>query len=283
MAAIFAFEVDEQGANGGSPQPGPAPLGLAEKEWPALGGKPSPALRPNSGLRGLLQPANVSALAANGSLYSWPAVPTRTGSNSGTAKGGLAHLLANSQPSTRAPSEAGDIVAERAVDTHTVSAKKKSKGKKKGKRATGCAVVSTAHLERPDYLTPRILKPSVSKGSLRDDAAQSVSKGESDREYLWAQQSVSSSSRTTSPAGSALSSLLSQAHPGDIAASHGSDTSASSENGEEPLVTYEVAMDEDYVSKDVDSRSSSRTASLSRGTKITADDFEPLKCLGKGA
>jgi len=250
-----------------------------------LGGKISPALRPNSGLRGLPQPANVSALAANGSLYSWPAVPTRTGSNSGTAKGGLAHLLANSQPSTRAPSEAGDIVAERAADTYTVSTKKKSKGKKKGKRAIGGAVVSTAHLERPDYLMPRVLKPSVSTSSLRDNAAQPVNKGESDREYLWAQvkrQSISSCSRTTSPVDSALSSLLSQAHPGDIAAFHGSDTSASSENGEEPLVTYEVAMDEDYVSKDVDSRSSSRTASPSRDTKITADDFEPLKCLGKG-
>ncbi|KAF8253049.1 kinase-like protein, partial [Wilcoxina mikolae CBS 423.85] len=50
----------------------------------------------------------------------------------------------------------------------------------------------------------------------------------------------------------------------------------------EALVAYEVAIDEDYISKDVDSQPTSRTASPTR-KKVTADDFEPLKCLGKGA
>lgn len=294
--AIFAFD-DEQGVssqNGNTAAPrnnrNPESATLLEKEWPRLGGKASPALKPASGLRGAPQTASTSASAVGSSLASLLDAPTRAGKSTGTAKGGLALLLASSCSSSRAPSDAGDIAAERAAEAASASRgrkkNKKNKNKNKGanNRATG---VSTAGLERPDFLLPRTLKASPSTSSLREQFNVTAP---TDAEYTWGNikrslDSSSPSSVASSPPRSGLSSLLSLAHPGDIVTigGRGSDTSASSENGgDEPMVAYEVAIDEDYVSKDVDSAFTSRDASPSR-KKVTADDFEPLKCLGKGA
>lgn len=85
--------------------------------------------------------------------------------------------------------------------------------------------------------------------------------------------SSGSSSRSSSPLRpSGLSSLLSQAHPADLV---GSDTSVGSENGDAGVVeTYEVALDEDYVNEEAGAQVERR--------KMHADDFEPIRCLGKG-
>jgi len=290
--AIFAFD-DEQGV---SPQNGTAApynnrnLGdaaLLEKEWPRLGGRASPALRPASGLRGAPQTASTTASAAGSSLSGLLDVPTRAGRAIGTAKGGLALLLASSRSSSRAPSDAGDIAAERAAETANASRgrrKKSKRSKNKGVNNRG-AGISMAGLEKPDFLLPRTLKASPSTSSLREQFNVTAP---TDAEYTWGHLkrdlASSPSSVASSLPRSGLSSLLSLAHPGDIVTIGGeSETSASSENGgDEPMVAYEVAIGEDYVSKDADSASTSRDASPSR-KKVTADDFEPLKCLGKGA
>ncbi|KAI5816985.1 kinase-like domain-containing protein [Pyronema omphalodes] len=134
-----------------------APPKLDQGEWPTLGGKPTPSMKPTAGPKAISPTTSTLPVGA-------PAPRAQIG----TAKGGLAMLLANSRPSSRAPSDAGDIAAE----------------------------------------------------------------------------------------------------PGD----------------DEELVAYEVAIDEDYISKDIESRNTSRTASPSRHRKkVTCDDFEPVKCLGKGA
>jgi hypothetical protein len=290
MVAIFSFDDanglsshDVASAQHSSQRSNP-PVQF-EKEWPRLGGSASPALKPAWGLRASPQPATTSTLTADRSS-------ARAGTTSGTAKGGLAMLLANSRPSSRAPSDAGDIAVERIADVEANASrgrKKKSKNKKSkaGKRGAG---ISTAGLEKPDFLLPRTLKASPSTGSLREDfLSPNMSRRKLDREYTWGTsargETSSPSSVCSSPPRSGLSSLLSHAHPGDILTVAGTETSASSENGEEdeePMLAYEVAIDEDYVSKDVDSRTGSRTASPAR-KKMTADDFEPLKCLGKGA
>jgi hypothetical protein len=257
-----------------------------EMEWPRLGGSSSPALKPAWGLRASPQPATTSTFTANASS-------PRAGKITGTAKGGLAMLLANSRSSSRAPSDAGDIVAERAAEAEASPSrgrKKKNKNKKAkaGKRGAG---ISTAGLEKPDFLLPRTIKASPSTSSLREDFLSSPNKPEekSEREYTWGTPARGETSPTSSacpsPPRSGLSSLLSNAHPGDIVTVAGTETSVSSDTGEEdeePMVAYEVAIDEDYVSKDVDSRTGSRSASPVR-KKMTADDFETLKCLGKGA
>jgi hypothetical protein len=274
MASMFAFEEDWSNTS----QPA-----LEEKEWPRLGGAPTLKLKPSSGrLRGALQSPATSTLAAGGSLYASAGEGGRA--TIGTAKGGLALLLANSRSSSRAPSEAGDIAAERAAEKASSARgrKKKAKNSKGAKRGTN---VSTAGLEKPDFLKPRTLKASPSTSSLREEFRLSE-----DHEYTWSfvkrrlGDAPASNSACSSPPRSSLSSLPNQAHPGDVLTFDGSDTPASSESGEpeEALVAYEVAIDEDYISKDVDSHPTSRAASPTR-RKVTADDFEPLKCLGKGA
>lgn len=274
MVTIFAFD---DVADASHPTNQNHRAAVLEKEWPRLGGgKSSATLKPASGLKALPQ---ISILEGN-SLPGLPGPLAHTTAASGTAKGGLAMLLAASRPSSRAPSDAGDIVAERAAEALQAQRgrKKKSKSKKGANRGAG---VSTAALERPDFLLPRTLKSSPSTASLA--AKFAVPEGVSaDLEYTWSSkkqdQGSSASSMCSSPPRSGMPSLLNQAHPGDVV----SVDVSGSESGEEPLVAYEVAIDEDYISKDVDSRSTSRTASPSR-KKMTADDFEPLKCLGKGA
>jgi hypothetical protein len=256
-----------------------------EKEWPRLGGSASPALKPAWGLRASPQPAITSMFTVDGSS-------PRAGKTTGTAKGGLAMLLASSRSSSRAPSDAGDVVAERAAEAEasTSRGRKKKNKNKKAKAEKRGAGISTAGLEKPDFLLPRTLKASPSTGSLRGDFFSSPNKPEekSEPEYTWGTPARGETSPTSSicssPPRSGLSSLLSSAHPGDIVTVAGTETPVSSDNGEEdeePMIAYEVAIDEDYVSKDVDSRLGSRSASPVR-KKMTADDFETLKCLGKG-
>jgi len=293
--AIFAFD-DEYGIspqNGGDtadPHNNRSLEGstLLDKEWPRLGGKASPALKPASGLRGVPQTASTSALAAGTTLSGLVDIPIRAGRPTGTAKGGLAFLLASSRSSSRAPSDAGDIAAERAAEAANASRGRKKKSKKsknKGANNRG-AGISMAGLEKPDFLLPRTLKAPPSTSSLRE---QFNATAPTDAEYTWSNIKRGLTSAPSSVASSAprsgLSSLLSLAHPGDtVTIGGGSDTSASSENGGDGvMVAYEVAIDEDYVSKDVASASASRDASPSRKKKVTTDDFEPLKCLGKGA
>lgn len=312
---MFAFDEDVAwSTKRGSPAPPSAQL---DKGWPCLGGKPASALKPASGLRGSLQTPRVSTPVVGGNLFGGgpggtlsasgaPGGPTggRGRPTVGAAKGGLAMLLANSRSSSRAPSEAGDVALERAAAAEAAAKaspspaaprgrKKKSNKKKGAKRGGGGASVSTANLEKPDFLMPRTLKAAPSTSSLREEFKIS---GDEDPEYSWsfvkrgpaavaaaaAAVGVAASNSASSPPRSSLSSLLNQAHPGDIVG--GDDTPASSENGEseEALVAYEVALEEDYIARDVDSKPASRTASPSR-RKVTAGDFEPLKCLGKGA
>ncbi|KAL7267916.1 hypothetical protein RUND412_009476, partial [Rhizina undulata] len=78
--------------------------------------------------------------------------------------------------------------------------------------------------------------------------------------------STSSSRASSPPRASGLSSLLSD-HPGDLVSIvPSSNTSVSDESEQrEPIITYAVALDEDYAARD----------------KMCADDFEQLKCLGK--
>lgn len=222
----------------------------------------------------------------------WSDIPKQSRLNSGTAKGGLAHLLAKSTSSSRAPSDAGDIIAERADEVKKNHSRKKKPNKKnKGQTSKPGAVVSTAGLEKPAFLLPpRALKPSASYSSLRDDIA--VIQPDPDRldqDHSWSfvkRQPVSSrNSASSSPPHSGLSSLLSQAHPGDRLTFQTDSETSASESGEQPLVTYEVAIDEDYVSRDVASRAASRGVSPTRNVtkKMTSEDFEPLKCLGKGS
>lgn len=306
---MFAFDEDVAwSTKRGSPTP---PSALLDKGWPCLGGKPASALKPASGLRGSLQTPRVSTPVVGGNLFgSGPGGPPSasgapggpTGGRGrptvGAAKGGLAMLLANSRSSSRAPSEAGDVALERAAAAEAAAKaspspaaprgrKKKSnkkKGAKRGGGGGGGANFSTASLEKPDFLMPRALKAAPSTSSLREEFKIS---GDEDPEYSWSfvkrgPAAVAASNSASSPPRSSLSSLLNQAHPGDIVGSD--DTPASSENGEseEALVAYEVALEEDYIARDVDSKPASRTTSPSR-RKVTADDFEPLKCLGKGA
>ena len=278
MTAIFDFDdTDMPSANRAYGQPAPAAM---EQNWPRLGGGggKKTTSKPSMPLKAPAQAAVLGNLAL-------PALPAtlRATPASGAAQGGLAMLLAASRTTSRAPSDAGDIVAERAAEAHDQRGrKKKSKAKKGANRGAG---ISTAGLEKPDFLQPRTLKAPPSIASLAA-APTSVPAAMGDSEYTWSfkkQGQVSSASSTcSSPPRSGLSSLLAQMHPGDVVSLDTTDASEESDCGQEPLVAYEVAIDEEYISKDVDSRSTSRTASPSR-KKMTADDFETLKCLGKGA
>ncbi|KAF8253048.1 hypothetical protein K440DRAFT_274568 [Wilcoxina mikolae CBS 423.85] len=148
MASMFAFEEDWLSTA--------TPAALEEKEWPRLGGTPMLKLKPSSGrLRGSVQTPATSTLAAGGSLYSSEGGNSRA--TIGTAKGGLALLLANSRSSSRAPSEAGDIAAERAAEKPSPRGRKKKSKNKAVKRG---ANVSTAGLEKPDvvWLLLRLLQ-----------------------------------------------------------------------------------------------------------------------------
>lgn len=207
--------------------------------------------------------------------------PAPANSQTTTAQGGLAKLLAGSNYSSCVASNAGDPALDRAVEPKPTPAKRKKN--KKGKKLSRGVAVSTAGFEKPNFMLPPpprfVGKPM---GTVPDY-------GDPDWTFLkrpTPTASPSSSSRaSTPPPRSGLSSLLSQVHPGDLVYVQGTDTSASSANGDtEPMVAYEVAIDEYYVDKDVDSRPATRTGSpvSEPRKKMTADDFEPLKCLGKG-
>lgn len=198
---------------------------------------------------------------------------------SGLARGGLAQL--NSTTSSRAPSDAGDIMAERMGELQVSPArsKKKNKNKKKGDHLT------TSGLEKPDFLLPQALK-HASQASLQERLGK-VANGNDDWNFVKRPIASTNSSTTSSPPRSGLSSLLNQAHPGDIATVHSSPcTPPTSDDGEHlNIVSYEVALDDDYVARDLESRPVSR-AGRPIGTqrkKMTAEDFEVLKVLGKGA
>lgn len=275
MVSAFSFQsANKKNMNNCNRRPAEAAKPLQEMEWPRLGGGTVPTQKkPAAGFNALAPPP----MPANNSLAGLPT--TRTTAASGTAKGGLALLLAASRPVSRVPSEAGDIAAERAVEQQSAQRGRKKKPKKK-KGADKAKGVSTACLEKPDFLLPRTLKASPSIASLNAEVvAEKLNRANA--EYTWSfkkrDPALSASSAGTSPSESALTSLLNQAHPGDMLTVDGSGS-----DSEEPLVSYEVAIDQDYISKEVDSRSTSRTASPSR-KKMTADDFEVLKCLGKGA
>lgn len=175
--------------------------------------------------------------------------------------GGLSQLFAHSEVSSRAPSRAPS--AER---------KKGKKKKKKSNKATKDKRVLDLGRFDADF-------EAVKKGTLRPVDGGNDWKRLAEPDWTFMKRAVSStsSSRSSSPPRpSALSSLLSQAHPGDLASVAGdSDTSVSSENGDTrehaPTETYEVALDGDYVNAEAPER-----------RQMRADDFEPLRCLGKG-
>ncbi|RPA92657.1 Pkinase-domain-containing protein [Choiromyces venosus 120613-1] len=189
--------------------------------------------------------------------------------------GGLAALFPHSEVSSRAPSDAGDIESERAQGKNGAGRKKKRSKSKKKKGGAGT-----------------IQQQQQQQGKKKADAK----KGESvvpvddglSPDWNFVKRNVSpspSSSRSSSPPRrSGLSSLLSQAHPGDlVSVRSGSDTSVESENGDAPadMGTYEIALDEDYIDEGVNSRPTSR-GGPDEMRKMHAEDFETLKCLGKG-
>lgn len=204
------------------------------------------------------------------------------------AAGGLSKLFAHSEASSRAPSDAGDIASERAGGT-TV---KTGGGGKKKKRKNGKKQQQILDLSRFDADFEAVKKarspaPVVTVQAVPDEDVWLGKLAEPDWTFMKrpvvAALSSTSSSRSSSPPPrpSGLSSLLSQAHPGDLVSVAGdSDTSVSSENGDvarEQREFYEVALDEDYVNEET-----GEDVAPDNRRKMHADDFEPLRCLGKG-
>jgi len=198
--------------------------------------------------------------------------------------GGLAALFPHSEVSSRAPSEVGDIDSERAQEkSGGGKRKKRSKSKKK---KTGVGSVQQQQ-QRQQQQQPQ----GGRKGEGKKDepaAAVPVNGGGLSPDWSFVKRNISpspsSSVSSSPPRRSGLSSLLSQAHPGDlVSVKSGSDTSVGSENGDGPadMGTYEIALDEDYIDEDVNSRPTSRSG-LDQRRKMHAEDFETLKCLGKG-
>jgi tRNA A-37 threonylcarbamoyl transferase component Bud32 len=67
-------------------------------------------------------------------------------------------------------------------------------------------------------------------------------------------------------------------------------SSGGSDGDRTEMETYDVPLDEDFISPDVGSRTPLLSQAIDRGTrnnsvhrKMCADDFEPVRCLGKGA
>ncbi|KAI5776118.1 kinase-like domain-containing protein [Geopyxis carbonaria] len=210
---------------------------------------------------------------------------------SGTAQGGLAQLIADSRATSRAPSEAGDIDRELLNKDIAVRGKKKSRKAKKTKSKKKGGDFSTAALEKPDFLLPQALR-SASKATLKERlsavpvASGGVSQVIADWEFIKKPVSSVPSSATSSPPRSGLSSMLNQCHPGDIVSPQSSSTSTASDSERtESMIAYEVAIAQDFVAEDADSRPQSRCGRplWQNKKKITAEDFEQLKCLGKGA
>lgn len=193
--------------------------------------------------------------------------------------GGLAALFPHSEVSSRAPSDAGDIDSERAQGK-SGGAKRKKRSKSK-KKKSGVGSVQQQQQQQQGR----------KKGEGKKDepvAVVPVDDGGLSPDWNFVKRNITpspSSSRSSSPPRrSGLSSLLSQAHPGDlVSVKSGSDTSVASENGDVPtdMGTYEIALDEDYIDEDVNSRPTSRSG-LDQRRKMHAEDFETLKCLGKG-
>lgn len=221
-----------------------------------------PAPTPIYGFGGGRRRASITAAAnvdASGSVHT---LAEAVAAKVSPKAGGLSQLFAHSEVSSRAPSRAPS--AER------------KKGKKKKKKSANKATKDTKRVLDLNRFDAEF--EVVKKGTLRpvDDGNNWKRLAEPDWTFMKRAVSSTSSSRSSSPPHpSALSSLLSQAHPGDLVSVAGdSDTSVSSENGDgqrTPTETYEVALDGDYVNAEEPER-----------RQMRADDFEPLRCLGKG-
>lgn len=297
MPQMFAFDEDTRSAAKSTiTQTTPVKTTLpvrqpAPRSWASLAsGKSSPAPKAVTAPTGpTLQTQNFPALGVS----SRPATPLKSDVLAapvprwGTAKGGLAQLLAGSAASSRvpsrAPSDAGDIAAERATGYDAVVApvqKKKKKGKK-GKGAPKGAGVSTQGLERPDFLLSKAVKKAVADQKLSRPTSSEAEAEEEDWKFLKKDVvPTPARSHSSSPPQSGLSSLLSQPHPADI--THADSSATSEDECPTPVVAYEVPIEEDYVSRDVDSRPPSRV-DKDPHRKMTTEDFEQLKYLGKGA
>lgn len=289
MATIFAFDVDD-----GHPSPRiPANTALPVRQpmprsWAsAVAGRSSPA--PKAAAAGpQLQTPNIAGLPT-----SRPGTPLKESGTAptlvaplpryGTAKGGLAQLIAGgSNASSRVPSRAPSD-DEGATSKAPAAAPKKKKKNKKAKAGNKAATVNTSGLERPDFLLPKPVKPA--KKNAEPQASRLTSSDEEDWKFL--KQKITPQPRgSPSPPQSGLSSLLSQAHPGDMVSVMDESSTTSEDECPTPVVTYEVAIADEYVAGDAESRPPSRIGRPAAGEprrKVTAADFEVLKCLGKGA
>lgn len=183
------------------------------------------------------------------------------------APGPLAGLFPHSEASSRAPS-----------DTEKKPRRKRKNRKKKNGAAQPSPVV--------------MVSAAASGGGAGSGGAGGAGSGggEQGLKLDWSsfKKSVgtasSCSSRSSSPPKrSGLSSLLGQADVGDLVSVRGENCSSvkSGDGKGDEMGTYEVALDEDYVDEDVSSRPPSRCGADER-RKMHAEDFETLKCLGKG-
>ncbi|KAL7275577.1 hypothetical protein RUND412_001474 [Rhizina undulata] len=196
--------------------------------------------------------------------------------------GGLAKLFAYSEQPSRATSEAGDIASEREREAESPKSGKKKRNKRSKKKGVENA-------DKQQSLLTDALKKELDSRKNEDvaafDEAQSTPRSS---QQNWAflkrttTSSTSSSRASSPPRASGLSSLLS-AHPGDlVSVVPSSNTSVSDESEQrEPIITYEVVLDEDYAARDVSSRPTTSVGGEG-ARKMCADDFEQLKCLGKG-
>ena len=91
--------------------------------------------------------------------------------------------------------------------------------------------------------------------------------------------------RAASPAGvSALTMQLEQSKLDSSATSSGSPaTSTFSDEETATTVSYEIPLENDFISSDVPEKDLETPTGAALSRKMTAEDFEPLRCLGKGA
>ncbi|TGZ82560.1 Pkinase-domain-containing protein [Ascodesmis nigricans] len=202
----------------------------------------------------------------------------------GTAKGGLAQIIAGgSAASSRAPSQAPSRVPTDDERSKTTATPKKKKKTKKAKAGNKAAIVNTSGLEKPDFLLPKAPTAPVKKET---QIPRLPSSDEEDWKFLKQRITPHLKSGAPSPPLSGLSSLLSQAHPGDLVSVVDESSTTSDDECPTPTVTYEVAIADEYVAGDAESRPPSRMGRPIPGEhrrKVTSADFEVLKCLGKGA
>ncbi|KAI5841110.1 kinase-like domain-containing protein [Morchella snyderi] len=235
---------------------------------------PAPAntdVKPIYGFGGGRRRASITA-AANvdgaGSVHTLASV-----AKTSPAPGGLSQLFAHSEVSSRATSRAPSD--DERAQKPTASAGGKKKKNKKGKNAAKKNQIRDLSKFDADFETPK-------KGSMKSaEDAWSKLGGLAEPDWTFMKRPVTATSSTCSsrssspPRPSGLSSLLSQADPGNlVSVVYSSDTSVCSEAGDipSPGETYEVALDEDYVAPSA--------AAVPR--KMHADDFQQLRCLGKG-